>query len=94
MGDVTDTREIQRIIDLALRVGEMLLSNGAGAADVTATMSSIAHHFGLRQVLVDVTFTTVAMSHQPSPDEPVIGATRHVTQRETDFDDLTRADHP
>lgn len=90
---MTETREIQRTLDLALRVGEMLLANGAGAADVTATMSSIAHHLGLRQALVDVTFTTVHMSYQSSPDEPVVGATRHVRQRETDFDDLTRADH-
>lgn len=71
----------------------MLLANGAGAADVTATMSSIAHHLGLRQALVDVTFTTVQMSYQASPDDPAVTATRHVKQRETDFDDLTRADH-
>jgi uncharacterized membrane protein YjjP (DUF1212 family) len=93
MGRVMETREIQRTLDLALRVGEMLLSNGAGAADVTATMASIAHHFGLRQTLVDVTFTTVQLSYQASADEPAIAATRHVTQRETDFDDLTRVDH-
>jgi uncharacterized membrane protein YjjP (DUF1212 family) len=90
---VTETRDIQRTLDLALRVGDMLLANGAGAADVTATMSSIAHHLGLRQALVDVTFTTVHMSYQSSPDELPIAATRHVNQRETDFDDLTRADH-
>ncbi|MEJ7635374.1 threonine/serine exporter family protein [Aeromicrobium sp.] len=88
-----ETREVQRTLDLALRVGEMLLSNGAGAADVTATMSSIAHHLGLRQTLVDVTFTTVHLSYQPTPDDPVVSATRHVTHRETDFDDLTRVDH-
>ncbi|WP_254052154.1 threonine/serine exporter ThrE family protein [Aeromicrobium sp. A1-2] len=93
MGLVTETREIQRTLDLALRVGEMLLSNGAGAADVTATMSSIAHHLGLRQALVDVTFTTLTLSYQVSFDEPAFSLTRHVTHRETDFDDLTRADH-
>ncbi len=93
MGRVTETREIQRTLDLALRVGDMLLANGAGAADVTATMSSIAHHLGLRQALVDVTFTTVSMSYQASPDDAPVAAIRHVKQRETDFDDLTRADH-
>ncbi len=90
---MTETREIQRTLDLALRVGDMLLANGAGAADVTATMSSIAHHLGLRQALVDVTFTTVSMSYQPTPDDPAVALIRHVKQRETDFDDLTRADH-
>jgi len=80
------------VLDLALRVGEMLLSNGAGAADVVATMSSITHHLGLRQAQMDVTFTALSISHQYRPDEPSRTATRHVTHRETDFDDLTRVD--
>jgi uncharacterized membrane protein YjjP (DUF1212 family) len=93
MGGMAETREIHRILDLSLRVGEMLLSNGAGAADVTATMSSIAHHLGLRQAMVDVTFTSLTISHQTSFDEPMYTLTRHITHRETDFADLTRVDH-
>lgn len=93
MGGVTTSRQTHQTLDLALRIGEMLLSNGAGAADVTATMSSVAHHLGLRQALVDVTFTTLTLSHQASFDEPAVSLTRHVTHRETDFDDLTRVDH-
>jgi uncharacterized membrane protein YjjP (DUF1212 family) len=89
----TTPRQTHQTLDLALRVGELLLSNGAGAADVTATMSSVAHHLGLRQVLVDVTFTTLTLSHQASFDEAAVSLTRHVTHRETDFDDLTRVDH-
>ncbi|MGA8852234.1 MAG: threonine/serine exporter family protein, partial [Aeromicrobium sp.] len=83
---------VSRTLDLALRVGEMLLSNGAGAADVTATMGSITHHLGVRQAQVDLTFTTLTMSHQQRPDAPASTATRHVTHRETDFDDLTSVD--
>ncbi|WP_404801322.1 threonine/serine exporter family protein [Aeromicrobium wangtongii] len=93
MGGVTSTRHTHQILDLALRVGEMLLSNGAGAADVTATMASVAHHLGLRQVMEDVTFTTLTLSYQASADEPPVSLTRRVTHRETDFDDLTRVDH-
>ncbi|MGI9085005.1 MAG: threonine/serine ThrE exporter family protein [Aeromicrobium sp.] len=87
------TTDAQRTLDLALRVGEMLLSNGAGAADVTATMSSIAHHLGLRQSLVDVTFTTLVMSHQVGAEEPVVEMRRQVTHRENDYADLTAVDH-
>ena len=68
MGTVSETRDIQRSLDLALRVGEMLLSNGAGAADVTATMSSITQFLGLRNVLVDVTFTTLTLSYEAGVD--------------------------
>lgn len=90
-GAVTDARTPQ-ILDLSLRVGEMLLSNGAGAADVTATMGSIAHHHGLRQAQVDVTFTSLSISHTDGPEAATFTAARQVTHRETDFDDLTRVD--
>ncbi|MEG9224830.1 threonine/serine ThrE exporter family protein [Aeromicrobium sp. Sec7.5] len=90
---MTEVHDRQRTLDLSLRIGELLLSNGAGAADVTATMSSVAHHLGLRQTLVDVTFTTLTLSHQSGVDEPVVSLTRHVTHRETDFADLTAVDY-
>lgn len=89
---MTESREVHRTLDLALRVGEMLLSNGAGAADVTATMSSITHHLGLRQATVDVTFTKLEISYQAAYDEPAHSLIRHVTHRDTDFEDLTKVD--
>ena len=45
--DLARSREIHLTMDLCLRIGEMLLSSGAGAADVTATMASVAHHLGV-----------------------------------------------
>jgi uncharacterized membrane protein YjjP (DUF1212 family) len=45
---VSTSRETYKILDLALRVGELLLSSGAGAADVTATMQALTRHYGLR----------------------------------------------
>jgi len=93
MGSVSETTDIQRTLDLALRVGEMLLANGAGAADVTATMSSIAQFLGLRNVLVDVTFTTLTLSYEAGVDEPLVTMRRQVTYRESDYADLTDVDH-
>lgn len=93
MGNVSETRDIQRSLDLALRVGEMLLSNGAGAADVTATMSSITQFLGLRNVLVDVTFTTLTLSYEAGVDGDAIVMRRQVTHRESDYADLTAVDH-
>jgi uncharacterized membrane protein YjjP (DUF1212 family) len=90
---VPETREIYKTLDFALRVGEMLLSNGAGAPDVSATMGSIVHHLGLRGTSVDVTFTSLTLSYQPSTDEPALFQTRNVTQRDLDYDDLTSVDH-
>ena len=56
--DETDVKELNLSIDLCLRIGEMLLANGAGAADVTSTMRAVAQHLGLRHHIdIDVTFT-------------------------------------
>ncbi len=93
MGHVSETKDTQRTLDLALRVGEVLLSNGAGAADVTATMASITYHLGLRNTLVDVTFTTLTLSHQVDAEDPAVTMRRQVTHREIDYADLTAADH-
>ena len=90
MAESTDT---YKTLDLALRIGEMLLSSGAGAADVTATMWSVVHACGIRNVEVDVTFTTLTLSHQASSEEPALIQTRHVRHRDIDYEDLTLVDH-
>ena len=89
----TRAREVHLTMDLCLRIGEMLLSSGAGAADVTATMRSVADHFGLRTAEIDVTFTALSMGHQRSPDDVPMLMMRHVQQRDIDYEDLTAVDH-
>lgn len=84
-----ETREIFKTLDLCLRIGEMLLSSGAGAADVTATMQSVALGLGLRNADVDVTFTALSMSYQVSFDEPALIQVRNVRHRDIDYEDLT-----
>jgi len=80
-------------IDLCLRIGEMLLSSGAGAADVTATMRSVADHLGLRAAEIDVTFTSLSMSYQRSADDVPTLMMRHVQRRGIDYEHLTAVDH-
>ncbi|MBM9465608.1 threonine/serine exporter family protein [Aeromicrobium sp. YIM 150415] len=93
MGAVDTPRRTLRIMDLALRVGETLLANGAGTADVQATMSSICHHFGLRGTYVDVTYVMLTVMHQENIDDVPLALRRNVNHRETDFEDLTDVDH-
>lgn len=83
-------REVYKTLDLALRVGEILLSSGAGAADVTATMLGITDHLGLRNADIDVTFTALRMSFQTDPDELPVTLNRNIRQRDIDYDDLTK----
>jgi uncharacterized membrane protein YjjP (DUF1212 family) len=57
MAESKDSRDVYKTLDLGLRIGEMLLSSGAGAADVSATMQNVAIACGLRGATADVTFT-------------------------------------
>lgn len=88
-----EEREIHLTMDLCLRIGELLLSAGAGAADVTATMQAVSSHLGLRHADIDVTFTALSMSYQTGPEEPPRLLVRHVRQRDIDYEDLTAVDH-
>lgn len=88
-----ETVDNYKTLDLALRVGEVLLSSGAGASDVAAQMSNVAFACGLRRVSADVTFTSIAVSYQASLDEPAMIQIRQVRHREIDYGDLTLVDH-
>ncbi|WP_265445044.1 threonine/serine ThrE exporter family protein [Flexivirga meconopsidis] len=79
-------------LDLGLRVGELLLSSGAGAADVSIQMQNVALACGLRGVSSSVTFTELQLTHQESPEQPPILQMRNVVQREIDYEDLTLVD--
>ena len=88
-----EARELNLTLDFCLRVGELLLSSGAGAADVTATMQALSWQYGVRNPEVDVTFTSLSMSHQQDPEEPSVVLIRQVKQRDIDYEDLTLVDH-
>jgi uncharacterized membrane protein YjjP (DUF1212 family)/uncharacterized membrane protein YjjB (DUF3815 family) len=87
------TREITAAMNLALRIGELLLSSGAGAGDVSAAMRNVAWACGLRGYTADVMFTELTMSQQSSPEEPALIQIRQVRYREVDYGDLTDVDH-
>ncbi len=87
-----EQREVYRTLDLALRVGEVLLSSGAGTADATATILSVTAAGGLRGCEVDITFTSMALSYQASPDAAPETHMRLVRYRSQDFSRLTEVD--
>ena len=47
----------------------------------------------MRHPDIDVTFTSLSMSYQPSPEEPPLIQIRQVKQRDIDYEDLTLVDH-
>ncbi|GAA4698229.1 threonine/serine exporter family protein [Nocardioides conyzicola] len=93
MAAMPEARELNLTLDFCLRVGELLLSSGAGAADVTAAMQSLSWQLGARNPEVDVTFTSLSMSYQSDPEEPAYVLIRQVKHRDIDYEDLTLVDH-
>lgn len=84
--------EVYRTLDLALRVGEVVLSSGAGTADATATILAVTAAGGLRGCEVDITFTSIAISYQAGPDVAPETHVRVVRYRGQDFSRLTAVD--
>ncbi|MEU9131763.1 threonine/serine exporter family protein [Kitasatospora sp. NPDC048540] len=78
-------RNIPRILDLTLRIGELLLASGEAAEDVEAAMLGIAHAYRLDHCEPQVTFTLISVSHQPSLTEAPVTADRVVRRRTSDY---------
>ncbi|MDO5712499.1 MAG: threonine/serine exporter family protein, partial [Micrococcales bacterium] len=89
IADGVEVKRSRAVIDLAMRVAEALLSTGAPAADVTATVLRLTDAYGLRSVHVDVTFASIAVSHHRGADDPVT-IIRTVRVRSADYARLAR----
>lgn len=89
---VDEPSEIYRSIDLALRVGEVVMSSGAGASDVSATMLTVTSACGLRGCVIDVNFTTLTVAYQSTPDAAPETHMRVVQYRAQEYGQLTEVD--
>ncbi|MFI0780742.1 threonine/serine exporter ThrE family protein [Streptomyces sp. NPDC021212] len=93
---------VPRVLDLTLRIAELLLAGGEGAEDVEAAMLGVAHAYGLDRCEPTVTFTLLSVSYQPSLVDDPVTASRTVRRRGTDYtrlaavfrlvDDITSSD--
>ena len=73
------------MLDLTLRIGELLLAGGEGAEDVEAAMFAVCRSYGLDRCEPTVTFTLLSITHQPSLVDDPVTATRTVRRRGTDY---------
>ncbi|NJP66021.1 threonine/serine ThrE exporter family protein [Streptomyces spiramenti] len=79
---------VPRVLDLTLRIGELLLASGEGAEDVETAMFAIAHAYGLDRCEATVTFTLIGITHQPSLVDAPVSLSRTVRRRGTDYNRL------
>ncbi len=80
-----DDSTVHLVLDLALRVGEVQLASGAGAADVTATVVAVADAYGLPRTEVDVIFTSITVSCHRGTEAAPITSLRVVRSRGLDY---------
>ncbi|RJQ74328.1 threonine/serine exporter family protein [Pseudonocardiaceae bacterium YIM PH 21723] len=80
-----DDKTVHRVLDIALRIGELQMAAGAGAADVTATMLEVAAAFELSHCEVDVIFTSITIACHRGPEAAPVASIRVVRARSLDY---------
>lgn len=75
----------RKILDLTIRLAEVMLSSGSGTADVVATAKDVAQAYQLTDCVVDIAFTTIFVSAPPTVDAAPVTIVRSVRTRATDY---------
>lgn len=80
-----DESTVHFVLDLAIRIGEVQISSGAGASDATATIIAVANAYGLPHCEVDVIFTSITVTCHRGVDLPPTTSLRVVRTRSLDY---------
>lgn len=84
--------EVQRVLDLALGIGAVLVASGVGAVDAAASMTGVTEAYGLRRCQVDITFTRITVSYRRGIGDDPFTAMHQVRARSLDYTRLDAAD--
>lgn len=87
-----DDVHTRKVLDLTIRLAEVMLSSGAGSADIAATAEDVAQAYCLNDCVVDIFVTTVFVSALPTADRPPITIVRSVQARATDYTRVAELD--
>ncbi|WP_375540288.1 threonine/serine exporter ThrE family protein [Nocardia sp. XZ_19_385] len=90
--DLSDDARVAEVLDLAVRVGEVVLASGTGVMDTTNQVRFIAATYGLSRCDVDVTFDSIRIWADRGPMLPPASSMRVVRQRALDFTRLAAVD--
>ncbi|BCJ30356.1 threonine/serine ThrE exporter family protein [Actinocatenispora sera] len=86
--DEAANAETYRAMDLALRVGELLLASGEATENVSEAMRGLSVAYGLPRSEATVTFTSISLSCVPTDGAPPATGERTVRRRLPDYDRL------
>ncbi|UGT52836.1 threonine/serine ThrE exporter family protein [Nocardia asteroides] len=90
--DLSDDAEVSQVLDLAVRVGEVVLAAGTGVTDTEAQVRFIASTYGLDKCDIDVTFDAIRITADRGTLLPPASDMRIVKYRSLDFTRLAAVD--
>lgn len=90
--DYSDPSQVTAVLDLAARIGGLLLACGSGNRDTVLQIKAVASVYGLTQVQVDITLTSVTVYHLIGARRTPITAMRVVSAPVPDFERLRHTD--
>jgi uncharacterized membrane protein YjjP (DUF1212 family) len=86
---VHDAAYTRAVLDLTMRLAEVIFAAGAGAEDATAAMQAVTRAYGLRNTEADITHTLLTLTHEDPATHESISRSRNVKYRTLDFSKLT-----
>lgn len=90
--DYTDPGQVTDVLDLAARIGGLLLSCGSGNSDTALQIKAVTSAYGLTRIQVDITLTSVTVYHLIGTRRTPVTAVRVVDAPTIDFARLRRVD--
>jgi uncharacterized membrane protein YjjP (DUF1212 family) len=90
LGSDDAATQARRSLELALRVGDVLLAAGMSANDVVVEMLRITEAYGLKRVHVDLTFTSITVTYYAAPTTVPMTLVRTVQPDVLDFTKVRR----
>ncbi|MGO4690730.1 threonine/serine ThrE exporter family protein [Glaciibacter sp. 2TAF33] len=86
---VIDPAYTRSVLDLTMRMAEVIFAAGAGAEDATAAMLAVTRAYGLKGTEADITHTLLALTWEDPVTHEVISRSRNVKYRTLDYSKLT-----
>ena len=91
--DLTDTAQVAGVMNIAARIGEILIANGTTSSDAIAQIHTVTSSYGLHYCHVDITVNTIMINtiigvHKRTP----VNVFRVVTMMSENYHKLQEAD--
>ncbi|STC68811.1 threonine exporter [Corynebacterium pilosum] len=92
--DLTDPAQVTAVMNIAARIGDILLSSGTSNADTRAQIHTVASSYGLHYLHIDITFSSIRLHTTIGTTvKTPINVMRVVDGMDPNFSKLTQVDN-